>query len=121
MLELKTTNELDQNIGKVFWCWRCYFGKYTYKIQNFLPIREVILIKESFDRYLLVDNFFRDTIYRTIWLRNGTLLSKVVLYETKEDAIEGWNSVINDNLDKLRSEFDQKSRYLQGKLLNINH
>lgn len=38
-------------------------------------------------------------------------------YESEEEAIEGWNSTIQNQLDRLEFDYEKKKKYLNKKII----
>lgn len=44
-------------------------------------------------------------------------LDNYKLYESEEEAIESWNSIIQNQLDRLEFDYEKKKKYLNKKII----
>lgn len=115
MKQPETYEELDKLIGQIFWTFGFYIGPYSYKFENINSPQEVVLGKEERSGYR-----GNTTLYP---LRNKTTnmivgyfqltpnrynLDNYKLYESEEEAIESWNSIIQNQLDRLEFDYEKK-------------
>lgn len=116
MKQPETYEELDKLIGQTFWTFGFYIGPYNYKLENINSPQEVVLGKEEGSGYRrnkttnMIVGYFQLT-------PNRYNLDNYKLYESEEEAIEGWNSTIQNQLDRLEFDYEKKKKYLNKKII----
>lgn len=50
-------------------------------------------------------------------ISNRYNLDNYKLYESEEEAIESWNSIIQNQLDRLEFDYEKKKKYLNKKII----
>ena len=114
MIDVDNYSELDKYVGQSFWTWGYYIGAHSYKLSNIVPPTEVILRKDfnKFSYYFLV-NRNNDIV----GYYSPSPYNNFQLYESEEEARKYWNIKLQDQLDRLESEYIKKKNYLRKKFL----
>lgn len=124
MKQPETYEELDKLIGQTFWTFGFYIGPYSYKLENINSPQEVVLGKEegsgyrrNTTRYPLRNKTTNMIVGYFQLTPNRYNLDNYKLYEESEEAIEGWNSTIQNQLDRLEFDYEKKKKYLNKKII----
>lgn len=119
MLDIKVNSDLDKYLGQSFWTWGYYIGVYSYKLSNIVLPQEIILTRE-------VSGTGRCPWYPLKNKKTGQIVgyyntrdyySNFKLYESEEEAKEAWNANLQNQLDRLDSEYTKKKDYLAKRFL----
>lgn len=119
MLDIKVNSDLDKYLGQSFWTWGYCIGVYSYKLSNIVLPQEIILTRE-------VSGTGRCPWYPLKNKKTGQIVgyyntrnyySNFKLYESEEEAKEAWNANLQNQLDRLDSEYTKKKDYLAKRFL----
>lgn len=101
--------EID--LTKTYWYWELKLSS-NYRAWKKTLVCEVKIATDGRNGYSIL-SLDGKLCYRRVYGSQNVSF----LYETKEEAIEGWNEYIQTNLEYLTNSFETKSAYLRKHLI----
>ena len=114
----------DIDVTKTYWYTRLSFSYQSFRVTGSIRPVEVRLSVEADGESCVklslrkVDGIYIQSFYLTTYNIADFDLENYGIFETENEAIEHWNKLILNQMDKLQNYYETKLKYLTNKKIN---